>query len=89
MNTLPEVPGLRQAVTNLLDNVCQFTRPVGRMCILLEASAECVELTVEQDRSIDCSGDKRFVVRLPATSRHGSCGVYCNLSMKISIGPLW
>ena len=67
MNTLPEVPGLRQAVTNLLDNVCQFTRPVGRMCILLEASAECVELTVEQDRSIDCSGNKRFVVRLPAT----------------------
>jgi len=65
-SALPEVLGLRQAVTNLLDNVCKFSPPVGRMCILLEASAECIDLTVEQDRSIDCSDDKRFVVRLPA-----------------------
>ena len=66
MNTLPEMPGLRQAVENLLDNVCRFTRPVGRVRILLEGSAECIELTVEQDRSINCSDHNRFVVRLPA-----------------------
>jgi AraC-like DNA-binding protein len=65
-NNLPETPGLRQAVEKLLDNVCRFTRPAGRVCILLEASPECIELTVEQDRRINCSDDNRFFVRLPA-----------------------
>lgn len=59
MNTLPEPVRLRQAVTNLLDNVCNYTRPVGRIQISLEARASSVELTVEGDGS-------KFVVRLPA-----------------------
>jgi AraC-like DNA-binding protein len=66
MNTLPEMPGLREAVENLLGNVCRFNRPVGRVRILLEASPECIELTVERDRMINCSDDNRFVVQLPA-----------------------
>jgi AraC-like DNA-binding protein len=59
MNTLPEPLRLRQAVTNLLDNVCQYTRPLGRIQISLEAGAHSVELTVEGDGS-------KFVVRLPS-----------------------
>jgi transcriptional regulator GlxA family with amidase domain len=58
MNTLPEPLRLKQAVTNLLD-VCNYTRPAGRIQISLESSAEFVELTVEGEGG-------RSVVRVPA-----------------------
>jgi AraC-like DNA-binding protein len=59
MSTLTEHLGLREAVTNLLDNVCKYRRPFGRVQISLEPSVDSVELTVEGDGS-------RFVVRVPS-----------------------
>jgi len=65
MSSPPEALALRHAVTNLLDQVCRCTRPVGGVSISLEASAEFVELTVEQRRGAGPSGGNRFVMRLP------------------------
>lgn len=61
MNTLPEPLRLKQAVVNLLD-VCQYTRPAGRIQISLESSDQFVELTVEGEGG-------RSVVRVPAAPR--------------------
>jgi AraC-like DNA-binding protein len=66
MNTPHEALGLRQAVTNLLDNVRRYTRPVGRVQISLEVSADSIELTVEQAHGEGSGDGSSFVVRLPA-----------------------
>jgi transcriptional regulator GlxA family with amidase domain len=63
MNTLPEPLRLKQAVANLLD-VCQYTRPGGRIQISLESSPGFIELTVEGEGG-------RSVVRVPAAQPAG------------------
>jgi AraC-like DNA-binding protein len=79
MNTPHEALGLRQAVTNLLDNVRRYARPVGRVQISLEASADFIELTVEQGHG-EASGDgSGFVVRMPTVRRtvvHGGLAAW-------------
>ena len=47
---------LRQAVTNLLDNACKYTRPFGRIRLSLEANSDCLVLAVE-DNGIGIAGD--------------------------------
>jgi len=67
MNTVPEAVRLREAVTNLLDNVYKYTRSCGRIQISLETYAECLELVVEQVAGDGAGAGSRFVVRLPPT----------------------
>src|SRR3569833_987314 len=65
MNTSPEAIGLSLAITNLFDSVRKHPPICSRMQILLQASEDCVQLTVERPASAAFGNENSFVVRMP------------------------
>jgi AraC-like DNA-binding protein len=65
MNTSQEALGLRLAVENLFEKVCKHTPLRRHMQIVLEASEDCVQLTVGEPACANSGNGSPFVARIP------------------------